>query len=242
MSESGCRVFYGSAIGDDSSWKLRCRDYSKAAEKIPIIDERFGYTSSDTPGAVHYESLILSTTFLLSYLKAPFLVGAIAPSSMFLAKALCRQAEGAQHLIELGAGTGAVTQHLHEKFPETSLVVVERDMLMAAALRRRFGTCTVVADAIQDREDLFKDIPDQSVAVSSLPFRSLPETVAAKISALLKNFLLASPKRRIVQYTYGQRVPFASPHPALTWKRQELILRNVPPAWVWTLQKSTNRP
>jgi phospholipid N-methyltransferase len=190
---------------------------------------------------VSHESPILSAKFLLSYLKAPDLIGAVAPSSAFLAKALCRHAEGAQHLIELGAGTGAVTRHLCEEFPQTSLVVVERDRGMAAALRRRFGACTVVADAIEDRADLFKDIPENSVAVSSLPFRSLPETVAAQISLLMKQFLLASPKRRIVQFTYGRSVPFDAPDPALVWQRRELILRNFPPAWVWTLQSAANR-
>lgn len=185
-----------------------------------------------------HESLNLKTEFFLSYLKSPGSVGAVAPSSVFLAKALCRHAHGALHLIELGAGTGAVTQHLREEFPSATLVVVERNVTMAAALRRRFATCTVVADAIQARKDLFEDIPDQSVTVSSLPFRSLPELVAAQIITLLMGFLMASPERRLVQYTYGQRVPFDSPHLALVWKRQKLILRNFPPAWVWTLQQS----
>lgn len=200
------------------------------------------YTRSDTFGAPLEERLTLSTKFFLSYLKAPGLVGAIAPSSIFLAKALCHHARGAQHLIELGAGTGAITQCLREEFPEATLVVVERDDLMAAALQRRFGTCIVVADAIQAREDLFNGIPDQSVAVSSLPFRSLPETVSVQVVTILRDFLLTNPNRRLVQYTYGQRVPFDSPHRALVWKRQELILRNVPPAWVWTLQQSDIKP
>jgi phosphatidylethanolamine/phosphatidyl-N-methylethanolamine N-methyltransferase len=182
--------------------------------------------------------LTLRTKFFLSYLKSPDLVGAIAPSSVFLAKAMCRHARGAQHLIELGAGTGAVTHHLREEFPAATMVVVERDAPMAAALRRRFGTCTVVADAIQSRKDLFKSIPEHSVTVSSLPFRSLPEPVAEQVITLLRDFLLASPERRLVQYTYGQRVPFDSPHLALVWKRQKFIFRNIPPAWVWTLQQS----
>lgn len=204
-----------------------------------------GYTSLTAVCSSHYEhheSLTLSTKFFLSYLKAPRLVGAIAPSSAFLAKALCQHARGARHLIELGAGTGAITQYLREEFPRATLVVVERDAPMAAALQRRFGKGIVVADAIQARKDLFIDIPEQSVVVSSLPFRSFPETVAAPVITLLRDFLLESPKRRLVQYTYGQRVPFSSPHRALAWKRKELILRNVPPAWVWTLQQSGTKP
>lgn len=169
-------------------------------------------------------------------------MGAIAPSSIVLAKALYRYARGAQHLIELGAGTGAITQYLRDEFPDTTLVVVERDARMAAALQRRFASCIVVPDAVQTRKDLFKGIPDQSVTVSSLPFRSLPETVAATVIILLRDFLMASPKRRLVQYTYGQRIPFDSPHRTLVWKRQKLILRNIPPAWVWTLQQSGKKP
>lgn len=169
-------------------------------------------------------------------------MGAIAPSSAFLAKALCRHARGAQHIIELGAGTGAITQHLRKEFPGVTLVVVERDAPMAAALQLRFGNGIVVADAIQARTDIFIGIPDQSVVVSSLPFRSFTEAVATPVITLLRDFLLESPKRRLVQYTYGQRVPFGSPHRALVWKRQELILRNVPPAWVWTLQQSGTKP
>ena len=203
--------------------------WSVAIAALPV---RAGHSPHE-----RHESIPLRAKFFLSYLKAPDLVGAIAPSSVFLARALCRHAHGAQHLIELGAGTGVVTERLREAFPAATLVVVERDAPMAAALQLRFLTCIVVADAIQSRHDLFSDIPDETVTVSSLPFRSLPETVAEQVINLLKDFLLASPKRRLVQYTYGQRVPFDSPHLGLVWKRQKLVLRNIPPAWVWTLQQ-----
>ena len=113
--------------------------------------------------------------------------------------------------------------------------------MMAASLRRRFRMCKVVAEAVQTRADLFEGIPEQSVTVSSLPFRSLPGNAAVQIIALLSDFLMASPKRLLVQYTYGQRVPFDSPHVALVWTRQKLILRNFPPASVWTLQQSGQR-
>jgi phosphatidylethanolamine/phosphatidyl-N-methylethanolamine N-methyltransferase len=189
-------------------------------------------------GGGHHESQTLRKKFLLSYLKAPGLVGAVAPSSIFLAQSLGRQACGACYIIELGAGAGAITEYLQKSFPGIPLVVVEQDAEMAAALQRRFSSCSVVADSVQARPDLFQGIPEQTVVVSSLPFRSLPKEAAQKIIVLLKDFLLSSPKRRLVQYTYGQRVPFIASHADLVWKRQELILRNMPPAWVWTLQKS----
>lgn len=53
--------------------------------------------------------------FLRRYVRNPTLVGAIAPSSKALAAAVCepfRLAKGASTVLEVGAGTGAVTRHL----------------------------------------------------------------------------------------------------------------------------------
>ncbi len=53
--------------------------------------------------------------FLTSYLRKPDVVGAIAPSSQALAAALCepyRRFRGPAKVLEVGAGTGAVTRHL----------------------------------------------------------------------------------------------------------------------------------
>jgi phosphatidylethanolamine/phosphatidyl-N-methylethanolamine N-methyltransferase len=49
------------------------------------------------------------------YLREPRVVGALTPSSRALALALCepyRRYRGAARVLEVGAGTGAVTQHL----------------------------------------------------------------------------------------------------------------------------------
>ena len=53
--------------------------------------------------------------FLTSYLRKPNVVGAVAPSSQALAVALCepcRRFGGPARILEVGAGTGAVTRHL----------------------------------------------------------------------------------------------------------------------------------
>lgn len=53
--------------------------------------------------------------FLKEYLAAPNCVGAVAPSSRALAAALCepyRRFSGRATVLEVGAGTGAVTRHL----------------------------------------------------------------------------------------------------------------------------------
>jgi phosphatidylethanolamine/phosphatidyl-N-methylethanolamine N-methyltransferase len=178
----------------------------------------------------------VSTKFFLSYLKAPDLVGAILPSSTHLANALCRHAVGARHLIELGAGTGAITRQLRWTFPNVPTIIVERDKELAAALELRFARCRVVPECLHECPALFEGLPADTIIVSSLPFRSLPKDVASQTAALLRAFLLDVPTRKMVQYTYGIRPPFELPDEALVWTRKELVLRNLPPAWVWTLQ------
>lgn len=182
------------------------------------------------------QKVTLSTKFFQSYLKSPGLVGAILPSSCWLANALCRHTRGARYIIELGAGTGAVTQHLRATFPNVPMIVVERDAPLAAALELRFGRCKVVAMCLHDAPELLSGLPPDTTIVSSLPFLSLPKEVVAPTVSLLKEFLLHDRRRRLVQYTYGPQRPFDPDSGVLTWRREELVLRNLPPAWVWSLQ------
>ncbi len=165
------------------------------------------------------------------------MVGSIIPSSAVLARALSKHAHGAEHIIELGAGTGVITHQLDRSFPRVPLVVVERDARMASALQVRFPRPTIIAANVEDCAHLFDNIPDASIVVSSLPFRSLPVPVGAEIIGLLCAFLFTSPKRQLAQFSYGHREPFPIPASHLVWTKHELVLRNIPPAWVWTLQQ-----
>ena len=68
--------------------------------------------------------------FFRLWLKDPFKIGAIAPSSPELARAMANQVPDTTHypIVELGGGTGAITSALLERgvAPE-KLIVVERD-------------------------------------------------------------------------------------------------------------------
>ncbi len=60
-------------------------------------------------------ALVRRLQFLRSYLRQPGVVGSISPSSLALASALCdpfRQSDQPACVLEVGAGTGAVTRHL----------------------------------------------------------------------------------------------------------------------------------
>lgn len=78
--------------------------------------------------------------FLRGYLKNPSVVGAVAPSSRALAAALCEPYRGAAvpaSVLEIGAGTGAVTRYLAEIFRDgDTLDVCELQPDFAETLRR----------------------------------------------------------------------------------------------------------
>lgn len=177
----------------------------------------------------------LNLEFFLSYLKNPSLIGAVLPSTPHLANALARQALGARFIVELGAGTGAVTKELRATFPNLPMVLVEQDKSLAEGLSQRFGRCKVVAECLHENPQVLQDLPADSVLVSSLPFRSMAADIRNPTLNLICQFLLEKTGRKLVQFTYGVRPPFEPTDTRLAWRHEEVVLRNLPPASIWTL-------
>jgi phosphatidylethanolamine/phosphatidyl-N-methylethanolamine N-methyltransferase len=177
-----------------------------------------------------------STAFIAAAVARPNTVGAVWPSSRHLADAMARAASGAQRLIELGAGTGAITEALCEQHPDVPTLAVEMQDELADHLRQRFPRIEVRAAAAHEvLRDQRRGGP--TALVSSLPFRSLPMRLRLRSSLAIERFLLAHPARRLVQYTYLPRAPFdLRLGTSLRWRRLEAVWRNVPPAWVWELR------
>lgn len=179
-----------------------------------------------------------SVRFLLRYLRSPALIGAIVPSSAALARAMSCQAQGYAHILEFGAGTGTITQQLAHDHGERGLTIFELDGRLARLLARRHPHAPVWDGCLHERADIVLGQPDDCVAVSSLPFRSLPAPLREPTIEVVEDFLEASPRRKLVQYTYGLRPPFDVSTPRLAWARHGRIWNNVPPASVWTLRQT----
>jgi len=187
-------------------------------------------------GSAHREgeaSGTLADSLFAHFLRAPALVGGIVPSSRALGRAMSRRAAGFDAIVELGAGGGSITRFLAADHPGATLTVIERSPEMAHRISRRWPRAFVHAGCVHDRADALLVQDRRAVAVSSLPFRSLPAGLARATAALIERFLLVHPERRLVQYSYGLREPFAFVSPVLRWHRAERVWRNVPPAVVW---------
>ena len=114
--------------------------------------------------------------FTLEILRSPRAMGAVCPSSDALAQQVVQHVplNVAGKVVELGAGTGAITRALlRHGVPPPKLIVVERSRLLANQLRRRYPRITV---AEGDAAHLASHLQSQPVraVVSGLPLRSLP--------------------------------------------------------------------
>lgn len=177
-------------------------------------------------------------------LGRPAHMGALAPSSRRLADAMAEEAGRARCMIELGAGTGAITAALREHHPCMPMLAVELQPTLADALQGRWDGVEVRCGAAHHilRHEAPR-LPGETVVVSSLPLRSLPAPLRAVTIDALCAFVGAHPARRLVQYTYQPRAPFSLPGGSpLRWQRRRRVWRNLPPADVWVLERSPPSP
>jgi phospholipid N-methyltransferase len=108
-------------------------------------------------------------------LRGPRRIGALAPTTRGLACEFVRRCgvESADAIVELGAGTGIITEQiLRWKRPDASVLAVERDAGFAWELSRRFPGVEVAeccASRLGERMETFGFEPAGSV-VSTLPW------------------------------------------------------------------------
>jgi phosphatidylethanolamine/phosphatidyl-N-methylethanolamine N-methyltransferase len=159
--------------------------------------------------------------------------GAIAPSSPRLSSSLAILAVGADHVLELGAGTGAVTHELLKLFPSDRIQAVELQSRFANGLKQKHPALNVFEGTAEDALDNYlKD--GVAAVVSSLPFRSLPSDVRNRTVHSVCRYLTESPGSRFIQFTYGLRQPFEA-GTGFRWERVKWVAQNLPPACIWVL-------
>ena len=91
-----------------------------------------------------------SARFLKTLVAAPRLTGAVAPSGRALARAMAAAIGSPSQglVVELGPGTGPVTQSLIETgVPPERLVLVEYDPGFCRLLKRRFAPASALSKA-----------------------------------------------------------------------------------------------
>lgn len=184
------------------------------------------------------ERLADEARFIKSWFGNPSLAGAVSPSGRFLARTMARYVdpEGNGPVIELGPGTGAITEALLQRgIVPGRLVLVEFDAAFCTLLRRRFpGVRVVQGDAYHLGESLRALLDEPAAAiVSSLPLLNKPER--ERLRLLTEAFGLMAPDGCFVQFTYGMTSPVPRKNTKLAFHAEVSapVWLNLPPARVW---------
>jgi phosphatidylethanolamine/phosphatidyl-N-methylethanolamine N-methyltransferase len=162
------------------------------------------------------------------------------PSGKLLARTMARQVdtETAGPIIELGPGTGPVTEALvaHGVDP-ARLVLVEFNPVFCRMLRSRYPAATVVqGDAYRLKHLLGSLMREPAAAVvSGLPLFTKP--LRTRLRLISDAFGLLTPSAPFIQFTYSVVSPIPKTLPGVQARATERIWLNLPPAQVWVYRK-----
>jgi phosphatidylethanolamine/phosphatidyl-N-methylethanolamine N-methyltransferase len=178
--------------------------------------------------------------FLRSWIEKPLHMGAVMPSSKLLARTMAQyvDVDSKGPVIELGPGTGAITNALIEHgVDQKRLVLVEYNPGFCALLRDRYPQAKVVqGDAYALRDSLGEVLnAPASAVVSGLPLVTKP--MLTRLKLMRDAFLALAPGAPFVQFTYSVAPPIPKSLPGVSTEASERIWMNLPPARVWVYRK-----
>lgn len=178
--------------------------------------------------------------FLRSWIEKPLHMGAVMPSSKMLARTMAQyvDVDSKGPVVELGPGTGAITNALIEHGVDPKrLVLVEYNPGFCALLRDRYPQATVVqGDAYALRDSLGGTLDEPASAViSGLPLVTKP--MLTRLKLIRDAFLALAPGAPFVQFTYSVAPPIPKSLPGVSTEASERIWMNLPPARVWVYRK-----
>ena len=179
--------------------------------------------------------------FWKSWFKDPKLIGAVAPSGRALAKLMSTGLSPGARVIELGAGTGTVTEALLRTGvrPE-DLHLLERNEGFFDILSRRFPRCPLVpADALELRARFADSLHSFDFVVSGLPL--LLFSPEQKGDLIAQVFDVLKPTGAYQQFTYGLRCPVGRETRDRLGLERSLLgfaALNIPPAFVYRFTRA----
>jgi phosphatidylethanolamine/phosphatidyl-N-methylethanolamine N-methyltransferase len=179
--------------------------------------------------------------FIRSWLEKPLSTGAVTPSSKLLARTMAAYVdpEAAGPVVELGPGTGPVTEALVAQGVDPArLVLVEFNPTFCRLLRSRYPEATVVQGDAYSFQRLLGSLLRQPAAavVSGLPLFTKP--LKTRLRLMQEAFALMSPQAPFVQFTYAIMSPIPKALKGVSSEASDRIWMNLPPARVWVYRKS----
>ena len=182
--------------------------------------------------------------FFKNFLRSPFHVGAITPSSSALVHTMLDWFDwtNARAVVEFGPGSGVFTQGIINGLqPEAKFFAIERSAEMVKATRRRCPGVTVYEDTVTNVADLCRreSISQVNAVISGLPWASFTKQLQTEIMDAMFSVLVPGGQFATFAYLQGMMLPNAR-HFAESLEqrfaeveRSPIVWRNLPPAFVY---------
>lgn len=179
--------------------------------------------------------------FFRGFLRCPYQVGSVIPSSRFLERRLVAAARvgEARTVVEFGPGTGGTTRALLRALPDDArLLAIEIDPLFSELLRseiedERFimheGSAANIETALAGHA-----LGAPQAVISGIPFSTMTEQLGQSILRAVRDAL--APGGRFVAYQVSHRVEVLA-RDVFGRAKVEVELLNVPPLRVYSWEK-----
>jgi ornithine lipid N-methyltransferase len=191
------------------------------------------------PHTIKKHSMRENLLFMSKFFRHGRKIASVWPSSVAMSKATINKInwQHAKVIVELGAGTGAITEQIvHRLHSHTRLISIERDSDFVGVLQRRFAEHSnveiVQADVcVMDSLLEARGITRVDAFVSGLPTPSLPSSVRDAMLATVRRFMAEDGI-----FSNITEIPF------WYWKHYrryfkdvsfQLVVRNMPPGGVY---------
>ena len=182
--------------------------------------------------------------FFGRFLRKPGSVGAVLPSSRYLARALVGRLDLApgELVVEYGPGTGPMTQVIRDLLPKGAHYLgIELEPSFHDLLTQRYPDLAFELGSAADVQQVLerRGLPRPMRIISGLPFASLPSKVQDAVADGIVHCLHGTQGDfRTFQYVHAYGMRAARRFRALmgerfaSFERMGPVVRNVPPAFV----------
>jgi phosphatidylethanolamine/phosphatidyl-N-methylethanolamine N-methyltransferase len=188
------------------------------------------------------------TRFFAEFVQKPLSIGALVPSSPYLASMIIRNAglADAQAVLEYGAGTGGLTDYiLRELHPRAKFAAIEINPQLAAIFKDTHPGVPLFQDSAENARAICDSMQVATVdcVVSGLPWAFFTKSLQISILDELMRVLKPGGVFTTFGYLQGLALPaawnFASllPNYFRVVSRSSIVWRNVPPAFVYQCRR-----
>ncbi len=189
-----------------------------------------------------------SFAFIRSFLRQPGTIGAIAPSSLGLARMMVDSVDwqAARVVVEYGPGTGVFTHQIASSLqPGTRFFAVEQSPQLADLTRRRVPSVTVYEDSVANIVEICQreSVEQIDAILCGLPWASFPQSLQRECFDAMLKVLKPGGMFATFAYWQGLLLPAGLRFRSLLKqtfcevKHSPTVFRNLPPAFVYRCQR-----